>query len=43
MMWAALIVASIAGYSIVSFLVRKVKEARDRYPEEPKDDPPNQN
>jgi hypothetical protein len=39
MMWAALIVAFIAGYSIVSFLARKVKDARDRYPgEPPKDD-----
>jgi len=32
MMWVALIVAFIAGYAIVSFLARKVKEARDRYP-----------
>jgi hypothetical protein len=30
MMWAALIVAFIAGYAIVSFLVQKVKDARDR-------------
>lgn len=30
-MWAALIVAFIAGYSVVSFLARKVKNARDRY------------
>jgi hypothetical protein len=29
-MWLALIVAFIAGYSIVSFLARKVKNARDR-------------
>ena len=43
MMWAALIVAFIAGYSVVSFAVRKVKEGRDRYPEPPKptDDRPN--
>ena len=33
MMWAALIVAFVAGYSVVSFVVRKVKEGRDRYPE----------
>ena len=32
MMWLALIVAFIAGYAIVSFLARKVKEARDRHP-----------
>lgn len=39
MMWAALIVAFIAGYSIVSFVARKVKDARDRYPAQPpKDD-----
>jgi len=31
-MWLALIVAFVAGYSIVSFLARKVKNARDRYP-----------
>ncbi len=37
-MWASLIVAFIAGYSVVSFLVRKVKNARDRYPEVPRDD-----
>lgn len=38
-MWAALIVAFIAGYSIVSFLARKVKNARDNYPrDERKDD-----
>ena len=43
MMWVALLVAFIAGYSVVSFAVRKVKEGRDRYPEPPKpgDDPPN--
>jgi hypothetical protein len=39
MMWVALIVAFIAGYAIVSFLARKVKEARDRHPGgPPKDD-----
>lgn len=38
MMWGALVVAFIAGYSVVSFLARKVKEARDRYPEDPRDD-----
>jgi len=39
MMWVALIVAFIAGYAVVSFLARKVKDARDRYPvEPPKDD-----
>ena len=39
MMWGALIVAFIAGYSIVSFVARKVKDARDRYPGgPPKDD-----
>ena len=45
MMWVALIVAFIAGYSVVSFVVRKVKDARDRYPEPPKrgDDPTNLN
>jgi hypothetical protein len=38
-MWAALIVAFIAGYSVVSFVARKVKNARDHYPNEPpKDD-----
>ena len=37
-MWAALVVAFIAGYSIVSFLARKIKDARDRYPAEPRDD-----
>jgi hypothetical protein len=37
MMWAALIVAFIAGYAIVSFAARKVKDARDRHPER-KDD-----
>ena len=38
-MWASMIVAFIAGYSVVSFLVRKVKNARDRYPvEERRDD-----
>jgi hypothetical protein len=31
-MWLALIVAFVAGYSIVSFLARKVKNARDRHP-----------
>jgi len=31
-MWVALIVAFVAGYSIVSFLARKVKNARDRDP-----------
>lgn len=31
-MWAALVVAFIAGYSVVSYLARKVKEARDRAP-----------
>ena len=43
MMWVALIVAFIAGYSVVSYLARKVKEGRDRYPEPPKsgDDPTN--
>ena len=38
MMWASLIVAFIAGYAIVSFVARKVKDARDRYPDAPKDD-----
>jgi hypothetical protein len=39
MMWAALIVAFIAGYAVVSFVARKVKDARDRHPEAPpKDD-----
>lgn len=38
MMWAALIVAFVAGYSIVSFLARKVKDARDRYPPGPPED-----
>lgn len=38
MMWAALVVAFIAGYAVVSFLARKVKDARDRYPGEPPDD-----
>ena len=33
-MWLALIVAFIAGYSVVSYLARKVKDARDRYPPE---------
>lgn len=33
MMWASMIVAFIAGYSVVSFVVRKVKNARDRYPD----------
>jgi hypothetical protein len=40
MMWAALIVAFIAGYSVVSFLARKIKDARDRYPERKDDDYP---
>jgi hypothetical protein len=39
-MWAALIVAFIAGYAVVSFLVGKVKDARDRAPE-PKNDKSN--
>lgn len=43
MMWVALIVAFIAGYSVVSFVARKVKDARDRYPDERKDDPSNLN
>jgi hypothetical protein len=41
-MWVALIVAFIAGYSVVSYLARKVKDARDRYPAEDRvdeDDP----
>ena len=38
MMWLALIVAFIAGYSIVSFVARKVKNARDRYPGGPPED-----
>lgn len=39
MMWAALVVAFVAGYSVVSFVARKVRDARDRYPvEAPKDD-----
>ena len=38
MMWAALVVAFIAGYAVVSFLAQKVKDARDRYPEPRKDD-----
>ena len=33
-MWASLIVAFIAGYAVVSFLARKVKNARDRYPDD---------
>ncbi len=44
MMWAALVVAFIAGYAVVSFVARKVKDARDRYPgEPPNDDRPNFN
>ena len=41
-MWASLLVAFIAGYAVVSFLARKVKDARDRYPveEPPRDDDP---
>jgi hypothetical protein len=35
MRWLALIVAFIAGYSIVSFVARKVKDARDRSPDGP--------
>lgn len=43
-MWTALIVAFIAGYSVVSFLARKVKDARDRYPDDQsKDDKSNWN
>ncbi|HTG86618.1 MAG TPA: hypothetical protein VL907_06280 [Pyrinomonadaceae bacterium] len=38
MMWAAWIVAFIAGYAVVSFLARKIKEGRDRYPDPPKND-----
>lgn len=37
-MWLALIVAFVAGYSIVSFLARKVKNARDRYPPDDRSD-----
>jgi len=37
-MWAALIVAFIAGYAVVSFLARKVKDARDRYPPDDQSD-----
>jgi hypothetical protein len=37
-MWASLLVAFIAGYAVVSFLARKVKEARDRHPEVTRDD-----
>jgi len=37
-MWGALIVAFIAGYSVVSFVARKVKDARDRYPDSPRKD-----
>ena len=43
MMWVALIVAFIAGYSVVSFVARKVKDARERYPEEPRNDQSNRN
>lgn len=38
MMWVALIVAFIAGYAVVSFVARKVKDARDRSPVEPPND-----
>jgi hypothetical protein len=38
MMWVSLIVAFIAGYAVVSFLARKVKDARDRSPGEPPKD-----
>ena len=38
MMWAALVVAFIAGYAVVSFVARKVKDARDRYPGGPSSD-----
>jgi hypothetical protein len=38
MMWGALIVAFIAGYSVVSFVARKVKDARDRDPDRPRKD-----
>jgi hypothetical protein len=38
MMWAALLVAFIAGYSVVSFVARKVKDGRDRYPDGPSKD-----
>lgn len=38
MMWAALIVAFIAGYSVVSFLARKVKDARDRHSDDQRND-----
>ncbi len=31
-MWASLIVAFVAGYAIVSFVAQKVKDARDRHP-----------
>jgi hypothetical protein len=37
-MWASLIVAFIAGYAIVSFLVQKVKNARDRHPDSRRND-----
>jgi hypothetical protein len=37
-MWAALVVAFIAGYAVVSFVARKVKDARDRYPDPPSSD-----
>ena len=38
MMWAALVVAFIAGYAVVSFVARKVKDARDRYQGGPPND-----
>ena len=38
MMWTAMIVAFVAGYSVVSFLARKVKDARDRHPDPRKND-----
>ena len=38
MMSTATIVAFIAGYAIVSFLVQKVKDARDRSPDQRKND-----
>ena len=38
MMWAALVVAFIAGYAVVSFVAQKVKDARDRYPGKPPND-----
>ena len=38
MMWVAMIVAFVAGYSVVSFVARKVKDARDRSLDDRNDD-----